>query len=356
MAHPSPRCPSVPICSAHATRHALIGCVLVSCALVLVLANSARAARIHGITLSTHTNGSDWAGPGLEPALDAMVEVGADWIQIHPYAWIGNDGTVRFDAIDPAARPAWLERPLVEARRRDLKVFVKPHLGYWGSRFAWRGDITFDDDEQWERFFRTYRAWITNVAAATPDADGFAVGTELDRTLDHEAEWRSIIAAVRGATPAPLCYAANWTHYREVGFWDALDVIGIQAYFPLTDESPPTEKGLREAWDRILDDVSTYGRARDRHVVFTELGYNRSFDAAARPWDHRTDGPEAEAVQALCLGVALEEIEDAPQVIGSFLWKWFPQPRSAGRNFALAVPSIARVIRECWHVDETRQD
>lgn len=307
----------------------------------------ARAARIHGITLSTHTDGRDWAGPGLEPALDAMVAVGADWIQIHPYAWIRDDGTVRFRPIDPADRPAWLERPLVEARRRGLKVFVKPHIGYWGSRFSWRGEIDFEDPAARDRFFRTYTAWITDVARATPDADGFAVGTELDRLLDHDDAWREIVAAVRDVTHAPLTYAANWTHYREVGFWDALDVIGIQAYFPLTDETP-TEERVRAEWRRILDDVSDFGRTHDRHVVFTELGYNRSFDTAARPWDHRTDGPDAEAIQALCLRVALEEIEHESQVIGSFLWKWFPAPHQAGRNFALATPVMSAVIRAIW--------
>ena len=311
----------------------------------------AEAARIHGITLSTHTDGGDWAGPGLEPALDAMIEVGADWIQIHPYAWIRDDGTVAFRAVDPARRPAWLERPIAEAHARGLRVFVKPHLGYWGSRFDWRGAIEFEDPAARERFFRTYTDWITNLAAATADADGFSVGTELDRLLEHERQWRAVVAAVREVTAVPLTYAANWTHYREVGFWDALDVIGIQAYFPLTDRSPPTEPAVRAAWRRILGEVSAYGRRLDRHVVFTELGYNRSFDAAARPWEHRTDGPAAEAVQALCLRVALEEIELTPRVIGSFLWKWFPAPHQAGRNFALATPRMRGVIRGVWTRD-----
>ena len=317
-------------------------------ATLLGLAGPAAGARIHGITLSTHTDGSDWGGPGLEPALDAMIEVGADWIAIHPYARIRDDGSVSFRPIDPHARPAWIERPIVEARRRGLRIFVKPHLAYWGSRFDWRGAITFDHATDWERFFRTYRAWIVDVAAATTDADGFCVGTELDLTLEHDAVWRDVVAAVRAVTPAPLSYAANWTHYRDVGFWDALDVIGVQAYFPLSENPAPTEDELRSAWRRILDDVGTFSREHDRHVVFTELGYNRSFATAARPWAHETDGPEAEALQALCLRVALEEIEREPRVIGSFLWKWFPHPRATGRNFALAAPGISSVIRAAW--------
>lgn len=324
-----------------------------SCCLALVLgvlgcADPAWAARIHGITLSTHGSGQDWGGPGLEPALEAMIEVGADWIAIHPYARIEDDGTVRFRPLTGTPRPEWIERPLAQAHRRDMKLLVKPHLGYWGSGFAWRGEIRFDDPAARERFRRTYRAWIIDVARATVDADGFCVGTELDAMLDQEAWWRDVIADVRAATPAPLSYAANWTHYREVPFWDALDVIGIQAYFPLTESTQPTEREIRTAWRRILDEVGAYGRERGQHVVFTELGYNRSYRTAARPWDDHTDGPDAEAIQALCLRVALEEIEREPRVIGSFLWKWFPAPRSAGRNFALATPRISGVIRDLW--------
>ena len=123
-----------------------------------------------------------------------------------------------------------------------MSICIKPHIAYWGSSFSWRGEIEFSREDAWDRFWRDYRAWITLLAEACREADGFVVGTELDRTLRFEDEWRALIADVRAHTGAPLTYAANWTDYQRVPFWDALDVIGIQAYFPLTDQRPPAEK------------------------------------------------------------------------------------------------------------------
>ena len=305
-------------------------------------------APVRGITLSTHRDGSDWGWDSIQPTLDRIQQIGANWVAIHPYAWIADDGSVRFRGIDPQRPPAALARPIQEAHERGLKILIKPHIGYWGSSFSWRGEIAFETQEQWARFFDSYAEWITQLAAASSEADGFAVGTELDATLSHEREWREIIAAIRGVSDAPLCYAANWADYQRVPFWDELDVIGVQAYFPLSDSVDPSEEQLREGWAKVLTELDAYAAARDRYVLFTELGYNRSYTAAARPWEYGNDGEEAAVLQARCLRVALELIEREPRVIGAFLWKWFPEPHPVGRNFQLAVPHMLEVIRSVW--------
>jgi len=311
-------------------------------------ASGGHAEEVRGVIVSTHTDGSDWASPGMRSTLGDIKDVGADWVCIHPYAWIRGDGTVVFRPMDPDDPPAEVARPIAEAHALGLKMCIKPHLGYWGSPFRWRGDISFDTDEAWNRFFTTYRAWVANLAAATRDADGFVVGTELDSTLTHEAEWRRVIAAVRAATPAALSYGANWTHYRQVPFWDALDAIGIQAYFPLTDSPDPDSVRVAAAWSRLMGELHDYAESQNRKIVFTELGYNRAYDAPNRPWAYRVDGAGAERVQALCLGAALRAVEREPDVVGVFLWKWFPNPHPVGRNFQLATPALKRVIAAAW--------
>jgi hypothetical protein len=255
---------------------------------------------------------------------------------------------VRFPRIDPADPPAWLHHPIRTAHAMGLKVLIKPHLGYWGSPFSWRGAINFEDEAAWDRFFTSYETWITQLAAACREADGFVVGTELDRTLGHEAAWRRIIARVRTCTDAPLTYAANWTHYREVGFWEDLDVIGIQAYFPLADRPDPDRSDLEASWRRIMTELRVYAGEMNRKIVFTELGYSRAHRAPVEPWAYCSDGPEAEATQALTMRTALEAVEREPAVVGVFLWKWFPNPHPVGRDFQLATPAIRQVITETW--------
>ena len=307
-------------------------------------------APIRGITISTHRGGQDWGSDQMPEALVDIRSLGANWVAIHPYARIGGDGSVRTRYADDAP-PAHITRPIREARAAGLKILIKPHLAYWGSPFGWRGEIGFDDDASWERFWREYEAFIVDIARWTRDADGLVVGTELRLTESHESRWRAIIESVRRETDVPLTYAANWDDYERVAFWDALDVIGVQAYFPLTQEGESSEEAIRNGWAGWMSTLSTFAGEHGKPIVFTELGYNQAYAAPVRPWDYRTDDAGARDVQELCMKIALDSIERERAVIGVFLWKWFVPPRSVGRNFQLATPTMREVIRASWAQD-----
>jgi hypothetical protein len=304
--------------------------------------------KVRGITLSTHTDGSDWATGDLCTTLADMRAVGASWVAIHPYARIRADGSVLFRPVDRHALPDYLASPIREAREHGLKLALVPHLAHWGSPFRWRGEIAFADEGDWQRFWETYTSWIVGLASACPEVDGFVVGSELDGTVEHEARWRQLIRQVRARTPAPLTYAANWTDYRRVPFWDALDAIGIQAYFPVADSEGASPASIAARWRDRMAELRGFAARWNRRIVFTELGYNRSLAAPVRPWDPRPDGAEAEPIQEMCLRIALAAVESEPSVAGAFLWKWFPNPRPVGRNFQLATPRLKRAIAAIW--------
>ena len=68
-------------------------------------------------------------------------------------------------------------------------------------------------------------------------ADIFCVGTELSKLSKHDAEWRRIIGDVRKIYKGPLTYAAvQGPEFETLQFWDALDYIGLNNYYPLTDD------------------------------------------------------------------------------------------------------------------------
>jgi hypothetical protein len=101
--------------------------------------------------------------------------------------------------------------------------------------------------------------------------------------------WREIVAAARAHYDGPVGYAANFDQYREVGFWDALDVLGINAYFPLREpgDPRPLPAQLRAGWDRVLREISRFRVSRgleDLPVLFTELGYVRRAGTTLAPW------------------------------------------------------------------------
>jgi hypothetical protein len=302
---------------------------------------------VRGIIISTHGAGRDWGQDVIVPTLSDIRTLGANWVATHPYGSISQDGTVG-QRTDGDTAPAHWTRPIREAHALGLKICIKPHLAYWRSGFSWRGEISFDTDEHWARFWRGYRNWMLTIVTACAAADAIVIGTELDRTLAHEEEWRTLIADVRKVYKGPITYAANWSDYRRVSFWDALDVIGIQGYFPVAETENPTEADIRSGWKKVIAELRSYSIDHDRNVVFTELGYNQSYTAAAEPWNYRVDDDGARAIQELCWRAAFDAINSEPRVVGALLWKWFPYPRPVGRNFQLATPRIMPIIAEAW--------
>ena len=175
---------------------------------------------LRGVVVSCPRAGQVWGSPEMARSLEEITALGAGWVAIHPYAWVSRDGEVRYR---PASQLPYLQRAVELARGGEVDLFWKPHLGYWGS-FSWRGAIEFGDDTAaWRRFFEGYRGFIVDQArfAAAAGVELLAVGVEYERTTEHEAEWRQIIAAVRAVFPGRLTYAANWDSLDRVPFWDA---------------------------------------------------------------------------------------------------------------------------------------
>ena len=68
-------------------------------------------------------------------------------------------------------------------------------------------------------------------------------------TDQYTLEWRQLIHDVRQVYDGPVTYAAHWDkEFSRIAFWDALDVIGINAYFPLDAPENATLQQLVAAW------------------------------------------------------------------------------------------------------------
>ena len=133
-------------------------------------------------------------------------------------------------------------------------------------------------------------------------------------------------------------------------FWDALDAIGIQAYFPLVDhERLPSQQELDRSWAALVRRLEGYAAMHHRDVILGELGYNDSSLAALRPWEYRQGGEHADEIQRRCLTAAMKAIEGSDAIVGAFLWKWFPTDASRSRgNFLKSTPSMRAVISKFW--------
>ncbi|MCB1055609.1 MAG: hypothetical protein KDD11_08875 [Acidobacteria bacterium] len=109
-----------------------------------------------------------------------------------------------------------------------------------------------------------------------------------------EGEWRSLIRKVREVYHGPLTYAANFDQYQEVGFWQDLDLLGVNAYFQLRPAPAGPDRSrtvlaaqLETGWAGILGDMNAFRQREglgELPVIFTELGYTARRGSTVEPW------------------------------------------------------------------------
>ena len=297
-----------------------------------------------GMTVSCPGYGRIWGSETMRATLEELSGLGVTWTAVHPYAAVGRDGRIR---AHPAEETGYLPACAKIAAATGQHLFWKPHLAYWGS-FEWRGDIHFEDAAAWDRFFADYRAFIVDQArfAEARQLPLFSIGVEYKRTLGHEARWRSIIEDVRRVYRGPITYSANWDEVEHVPFWDALDLIGVQFYFPLSAGPEPSVSELVKAWDAPLARLAALSKAhRGREVVLTEIGYARSRLAAKEPWRPDLDASDpAVALRSRLMAAAFTRLAGAPHLRGAFWWKWIPGPDAWDRDFSMKDPEARAAL------------
>lgn len=341
--------PVRPRTSTHIARRALCLAIFFVANGIAVASEPIDTGFYKGVTVSCQTWGIEWFTPQMEATLSELKSIGVDSVAIHPYARISEDGHVRFRE---ASGTDYITTPMHWAHELGMKRMLIPHIAYWGTKFSWRGDIDFATTAEWNTFFADYETWIVRMAqlAEAEHVELFCVGLEFSHAEKFADRWRKIIGAVRGVYHGKITYGANWNEYENVKFWDAVDYIGVLAYFPLTKSTNPSKDEIEAAWTARCRELEKFSaRHGGKRFVFTEIGYNESARAAAEPWAFKTGGDHAAEIQRRCIDVALELPRKCPWLAGMFWWKWFPElPHHEEENYRLQTPEIKALIAQHW--------
>ena len=337
--------------------------LLLLAALTLCLSATLACAGGHvkGVSLAHVVRGG--GGYGSEACREQLARikaVGGTWVSVSDFAFMTSvtQPTVRHGRSSEAAG---LRQVIADAHAVGLKVLVKPHLwsrDFSGPNAKWHGDIAMSSDADWDEWFRQYGQYIVAQAklAAGTKAEAFCVGVEYGKTVAQEARWRKLIADVRAVYAGKITYAASFAEWKNVPWWDAVDCIGIDAYFPVATTRKAGEEELRAGWAKVYAELEPFVRRTGKQVCFTELGYSASADAGMTPWAYGVVDEDV-AYQARLYKVALEEAAKRDWVVGVFVWKWFSSDRQSGRRrdpFAMQDREpVLDVLREAWN-KETR--
>ncbi|MEL7121227.1 MAG: hypothetical protein AAFO07_17390 [Bacteroidota bacterium] len=183
----------------------------------------------------------------------------------------------------------WVER-IQLARNRGFKVFFKPHLWIHNpSEGKWRHDVFPNNGEDWQQWQASYRSFILRYAkvAEAAQAEMYCIGVEFSRlTLEKPAFWECLIQDVRSVYSGKITYAANWfEEYEKITFWNQLDYIGVQAYFPLVKNGNPSVEEISKGWDPYLHTMESIHKKYNQKIIFTEMGYRSTTTSAIKPWE-----------------------------------------------------------------------
>lgn len=288
---------------------------------------SAQYKKIGGVNLA-----SAEFGPQPESGIPALKRIQANWIALTPFAYMDSktDPVIHYRT----ERNWWADIPenmvsvVQDARKYGFKLMLKPH--FWVEGSGWAGTLTFEE-EGWKTWEKNYEQFIMEQAQFAEDhkIEMFCFATELKSAVKNRPEFFiRIIRKIRSVYSGKLLYAANWDDYMRIPFWDQLDYIGVDAYFPVTETVTPSVDEVKTIWIDFANQLRDFSYRKRKQIIFTEYGY-RSIDKPVwKQWEIEWVSDSLNVnLQAQVNGYEglFQAVWDELWFAGGFLWKWYPE-------------------------------
>jgi hypothetical protein len=238
------------------------------------------------------------------------------------------------------------------AQAQGLTVSLKPQVDSLDGVF--RGNFAPSNPAAW---FASYQTFILHYAqiASQNNVGMLVIGTELKSltTATYKTYWETIISAIRNQYPGlTLVYGANATgagdEFTSVSFWADVDIIGVDGYFPLTNQTDPSLAALIAAWTNnksgfnIVSALKNLQSTYNKPLIFSEIGYVSVAGTNEQPYASVT-GAYDPLEQQDCYEAFFEVFSaQSSWMKGVFWWDWTvsapgandtgysPQNKSAG--------------------------
>ncbi len=268
--------------------------------------------------------------PTMAPALAQLHKDGVDWLSIQ-LGWYQNtdDSDKIFSDAKETPTDQSLDHLIHLAHRMGMRVFLDPFVNA-NQGNAWQAVFHPKSVPAW---FHSYDRYLTHYArlAQAQHVDLLAIGDEFDSLDDVPANtpyWDHAIALVRRAYHGPVTYGADYVHYQKVTFWNQLNDVGMDAYFPLSQGQTPTVASLEANWTLQTNKIQQWRQASGltaKPFIITELGYYSGVGAAVNPGTWSPSAPVDLSVQSQLYQATFATVYREPWLSGLF-WFWWANP------------------------------
>ncbi|SER07584.1 hypothetical protein SAMN05421824_2979 [Hyunsoonleella jejuensis] len=293
-----------------------------------------------------------------EKHVNPVVNVNANYAAIMPFGFIKD---LKHPKIIHNAHRQWFGETVDGAKqyigalkKRDIKIMLKPQIWVWHGKFT--GHIEMQNEEDWKALEDSYSKFILEYAvlAKQLNIDIFCIGTELEQFIDKRTPyWLDLIKEIKTIYKGKLTYAANWDEFKRTPFWNALDYIGVDAYFPVSDSKTPTLEECMIGWEAHKAIIKSTSEQSGKPILFTEFGYRSVDYSGAAPWksDRNMKQVNLEA-QTNTTQALFETFWKEEWFAGGFIWKWFiNHDKVGGHNNPMFTPQnkpVEALIRKYY--------
>lgn len=298
------------------------------------------AGGVRGITVGPIENayhpGVGYGSPAYGRSLDECARLGATWIAITPFGRVNDlDGR----GVDPTFEKPFAEnredvrRAIRMAHQRGLRVMLVPHL-WVETPGKWRAEIDPKTDAGWSAWARSYGSFVRGWAevAEAEHVELLSAGVELRSwvtSLARAPSFSALLRELRQIYHGPITYSANWDDVDHTLVLGDLDVIGINAFYPLAEKDGASFETLLEGGRRVRERVHALAEVWQKPVLFTEIGYTTRPNPAIKPWewpDEMKKPKVDERAQAEAYRALIAPLLEEPSFLGFFVWRLYADP------------------------------
>ena len=320
---------------------------------------------IRGVTIGPIESGlhpgKGYGGGAYQRTLGEVRALGGSWVSLTPFGRVADLSptgvSLTFEQPFEENRVA-VGRAIDQAHAAGLSVLLVPHL--WVESGGWRGELDPGSDDDWERWAKGYREFLLAWARVARDhhAEMLALGVELRTwvTTAHAPSFVALAREVRTLYPGLLTYASNWDDVDDSVLTGELDLIGVNAFFPLTDKEGASVSDLMQGGARVAERLEAVATRWGKPILLTEFGYTTRKDPALKPWewpDGMTHVTVDQAAQADAYVGLLAPLMEKPWLAGAFVWRLYADPddlsQEAEWGFSPRGKLAELVLRDAFH-------
>jgi hypothetical protein len=325
---------------------------------------------LKGFSWGTFGRNGDYSGSEAQESMKVMAQTNANFVSIvFSISMATKDSNeILFDKTNPyMASDDDVRNAIRLAKENNLKIMLKPTVNC--NDGAWRAHI---EPKDWQAWWKNYKDVMVHYAKLAEDCNCqvYCLGCEMISTEDAESHWRDMIAEIRKVYKGVLVYNTNHGREEKINWWDAVDMIGISAYYPVgtTNVTAALAEAVKESdikssleqmkknWEPIRERLKVLSVKWNKPIFFAEIGVRSAKGSSSMPWEYYNDWPYDADEQARYYQAALETFWNEQWFAGFAWWAWHShlystQHAARDRGFCPYGKPAEKIVKE-WYAKE----